>query len=142
MSAATVDKILVAVKAKFERNVTTHYWQDFGGTERYGRQEYGLPLVTEFWWLWKLRLTGMPTSTVDRILVALAATVDNNVYFHCWQDFGSSERNVWYESNSDRLLVVLKDTVDISVNCNLQQDFGSVESYSWHQCQLPLLNEV
>ena len=33
----------------------------------------------------------MLTSTVDRILVALKAVVDNNVNFHLWRDSGGLE---------------------------------------------------
>ena len=38
-----------------------------------------------------MKATGISALKVDKILVALKATVDGNVNFHRWQDFDSSE---------------------------------------------------
>lgn len=44
-----------------------------------------------FWKLWKLQLTGILTPTVDRVVVALKATLKRNVNSHFSQHFGDSE---------------------------------------------------
>ena len=36
MSNLTVDRILAAPKVTLDKNVYSHYWQDFGSSESYG----------------------------------------------------------------------------------------------------------
>ena len=45
-------------------------------------------------------LTAIVDRNVNRILVAPKGTVDRNVIFHCWHDFGSSE-NYGYKVHKD-----------------------------------------
>ena len=58
-----------------------------------GSMECQLPLLIKFWWLWRLGSMGMLTSTVDKILVALKATVNKSVNFQLLQDSGISKSN-------------------------------------------------
>ena len=76
MSTYSVVRILVALKAAVDSNVTFHCWQDFGSSEELRCQ---------------LRSTLTGSIVSSRFLVALKATVDRNVNSHCWQDSGSSE---------------------------------------------------
>ena len=75
MSTVTVD-----------RKVNSDSWEDFDNSENYSQQEFKLPLLIGFWWLWKLQPPWMSTPTVDRTLTA--STVVNSRF---WRNFVSSE---------------------------------------------------
>ena len=95
----TIDRVLLLLKATVHGNVNSHCWQDFGSSKSCGQLKCQLPLLTGFWYLWKLQLstpivnrkqslpafrqlwktqsTEMSAPIDNRILMALKATVVN-----------------------------------------------------------------
>ena len=71
MLTPALDSILVAFKAKVDKNVNSYCWQDFGSSKSCGWEECQLLLLTGF---------------------QLKITVDRDVSSHSWQNFGSYDR--------------------------------------------------
>lgn len=92
MSTLFVDRIVVALKSMVEKSVSFICWMAFRSSGSYIPKEYRLPLLVELWQLWRLRLKGMSTSTVNRIFLGLKNMVNGKVNSHCWRDFGCSKR--------------------------------------------------
>ena len=89
----------------------------------------------------KLQSTGMSTFTVYRIFVALKPTIDMNVNFLYWQDFGQ----LWKLHSTGmptptigNFSVALKATFNKNVNSHYWEDVSSSEGYSRQEIQLPL----
>ena len=138
MSTPTVGRILVALKATLSTTIVD------------GKHSvFHVFLVA-------LKLTVPLALKVVGILVALKATVGRNVNYHCWQDFGSSEKlrcqlrwvgvsivpsrfSVALKATGTsvlkvvEILVALNATVDRSIKTPYWQDSGSSKSYSYRE---------
>ena len=86
--------------------------------------------------LWQM--TEMLTLTVDRILVALKYTVDQNFNSCCWQDFANFESYGFQVQTSKDLGSSESYRQQKS---HSSEDFGSSEPYNQQERQLPVLKE-